>query len=683
MKSTNSNLIGLPLFCCILMLLHSSSYAQKAFMKFGKIPVEDLEMNVYEKDTNASAVILGDDGYSTFIYSEDHGWQLQTKIHRRIKIINQAGMKWADGEVHLYASGLNKEELVALKGFTYNLKEGKTVKEKISNNAVFREEIDDFNTAYKFTFPDVKPGSVLEYSYTVVSDYFWQPDPWQFQYDIPVVESQYTIEIPEDFKFREQSKGYEPIERKQDFLKRSFTFTYAAQIDPSAKGGRTSSGIQTFDVMVSLMNYQAREMPAFISEPDMNSIHNYLSSIEFELMSYTPKYGLHKNFSNTWESINKTLVETEKFGMQLKGTGFLDNAAAKIMSDGGNEMDMAARAYELIKSKMTWNGYTRMYAKQNIRSAFNDGVGNSAEINLLLVALLRRLNLDANPVILSTRARGMLMPGQVMLSKFNYVIAGVKIRNDMVLLDATDKNCPFNMLPVKCLNGQGRIISENFTDWVDLGSSQTHALICYAQVELSKDGNLTAHVEESHKAYAAYEKRDLISRESSVDDFLSKFEQANKGVEISEFEIVDRDSIDKPLIFKYDADFSQYITDAGDLIYFNPVLLGRKESNPYKLEARKYPVDYIYTKDSRYVLSYTIPEDYSVVEMPKSISFSLPDKTLFFSYNITSMGNKINIVCDLKINKTLFAYNEYPALKQFYENLVAKQSEQIVLKKTN
>ncbi|MBN2213855.1 MAG: DUF3857 domain-containing protein [Bacteroidales bacterium] len=652
-------------------------------MKFGKIPMEDLEMMVYEKDTNASAVILGDEGYSNFIFTEDKGWQLQTKIHRRIKILKQTGMDWADGEVLLYSSGSNKEELIALKGFTNNLSSGKIEKAKISNDAVFTEEIDDFYTSRKFTFPDVKPGSVLEYTYTVVSDFYWQPDPWQFQYGIPVVESQYTIEIPEEFKFNEQSKGYETFTRSQDYQKRTFSYNYSSQIDANAIGGRTSGGTYEFERIVSVQNYQAKEIPAFISEPDMNSIQNYLTSVEFELMSYVPQSGLKKDFSNTWESINKTLIESEKFGMQLKGTGFLSDLAESIKAAESSELKMAMSAYESIKSKMKWNGYSRLYAKKNIRSAYNDGVGNCAEINLLLVALLRRLNLDAKPVILSIRSRGIIMPGQVMLSKFNYVIACVKMNNEMILLDATDRNCPFNMLPERCLNGQGRIISENYTDWVDLGSNQVHASVCYVQAELSADGSLKALVEESHKAYSAYEKRDCISKEPSVNDYISKFEQAKKGIEISGFEVVDKDSINKPLGFKYCADFSQQITGAGDLIYFNPVILGRKDSNPYKLDVRKYPVDYIYPRDSKYIINYTIPENYNVTEIPKSISYSLPEKTLIFTYTINHDRNKIRLIYGLKINKTVFSYNEYPALKQFYENLVAKQAEQIVLKKIN
>ncbi|MBN2611957.1 MAG: DUF3857 and transglutaminase domain-containing protein [Bacteroidales bacterium] len=658
------------------------SLAQKSIIKFGKVSMDEMEMTVYPKDTNARAVVLADQGYSTFIYTEDGGLQLQTKIERRIKIINQQGMDWADGEIFLYHSGNSKEEVTYLKGFTYNLVNGKIEKTKISADAKFEEEINDFLVAQKFTFPDVKPGSVLEYSYTVTSDYP-TPDPWLFQYDIPVVESQYTFEIPEFVQFKEQSRGYETFQRTVDQQNRTFTYAYSAKIDATTREGRTSGGIGGWEFLATIQTYHAKDIPAFISEPYMNSEDNYTTAIIFELMSYTPKFGLHKNYSNTWESVRKTLMEAEKFGLQLKGNNFLDEDAAKIMAESKSDLAKATRAYELIKSRMAWNKIIRMFVKDNLRTAYKDGVGNSAEINLLLVSLLRKVGLDANPVVLSTRANGMLMPGWVGIDQFNYVVAGVKLFNKTILLDATDKNCPFNLLPSRCINGQGRIISETFTDWVDLNPAQIYESTIYSVAAISPEGELKGSVTDMHKGYAAYEIRDGISKESSFDDFKSKFEQSKKGVEISELEITDKDSIHKPLVLKYQADLTGLLTTAGDMIYFNPMVFGLTESNPFKLENRKYPVDFIYPRVEKYIITIEIPEEYSVVEIPKSISFSLPEKTAVFTYSVGVIGNKLNLNCDFKINKSLFAYNEYPALKQFYENMVTKQAEQVVFKKNN
>ena len=42
------------------------------------------------------------------------------------------------------------------------------------------------------------------------------------------------------------------------------------------------------------------------------------------------------------------------------------------------------------------------------------------------------------------------------------------------------------------------------------------------------------------------------------------------------------------------------------------------------------------------------------------------------------MGNTLNVVSMLQINKSLFLQDEYPHLREFYNQMIAKQAEQIV-----
>jgi len=44
-------------------------------------------------------------------------------------------------------------------------------------------------------------------------------------------------------------------------------------------------------------------------------------------------------------------------------------------------------------------------------------------------------------------------------------------------------------------------------------------------------------------------------------------------------------------------------------------------------------------------------------------------------------GDKLVVLSKLKIYKTLFVMNEYPYIKEFFAHIVAKQNEQLVLKK--
>jgi hypothetical protein len=77
----------------------------------------------------------------------------------------------------------------------------------------------------------------------------------------------------------------------------------------------------------------------------------------------------------------------------------------------------------------------------------------------------------------------------------------------------------------------------------------------------------------------------------------------------------------------------------------------------------------------------TIPPGYTVDELPKPKIMTLPNNSARYVYTVTQVGDAINIVSNLQINKSLFLQDEYPNLREFYNQLIAKQSEQIVLKK--
>ena len=123
---------------------------------------------------------------------------------------------------------------------------------------------------------------------------------------------------------------------------------------------------------------------------------------------------------------------------------------------------------------MVWNENNSYNCEKGVKKAFKEKVGNSADINLMLVAMLRHAGLDANPIIVSTRSNGIaIFPSRF---AFNYVIVGVKLSNDenIVLLDATNKNTLPNILPLKVLNWSGRMLMPNGTSKeVDLNPKKT------------------------------------------------------------------------------------------------------------------------------------------------------------------------------------------------------------------
>ena len=134
--------------------------------------------------------------------------RLNTERHIAIQFFDNTEFDLATFETPLYHNTRNKEKLEGVKGYTYNLIDGKFDRVKFSKKDIIKEEIHDNLDVKKITMPNVKKGSIIELKYNVASDYYSSMNPWYFQKSVPTRYSEYNIEIPEFFTFNKSMVGY-------------------------------------------------------------------------------------------------------------------------------------------------------------------------------------------------------------------------------------------------------------------------------------------------------------------------------------------------------------------------------------------------------------------------------------------------------------------------------------------
>ncbi|MBW3546273.1 MAG: hypothetical protein KY428_11875, partial [Bacteroidetes bacterium] len=66
---------------------------------------------------------------------------------------------------------------------------------------------------------------------------------------------------------------------------------------------------------------------------------------------------------------------------------------------------------------------------------------------------------------------------------------------------------------------------------------------------------------------------------------------------------------------------------------------------------------------------------------PATTIVTMPDKSAIFRYSVAQLGNKLNVISAMQIKKPVYGAEEYLHLKEFYQLMLAKQNEQVVLKK--
>jgi hypothetical protein len=89
-----------------------------------------------------------------------------------------------------------------------------------------------------------------------------------------------------------------------------------------------------------------------------------------------------------------------------------------------------------------------------------------------------------------------------------------------------------------------------------------------------------------------------------------------------------------------------------------------------------------FTLDETIVASIEVPQGYVLDELPKQALVKYDEEgASFFEYRITQSEGMISFRSRIKINRAFFMPDEYEILREFFNFIVKKQSEQIVFKK--
>jgi hypothetical protein len=624
----------------LLQLTHQA-FSQKPPAKFGDIPMEDMQMKRYSLDTTASALILFDRGECQL----NEQLQVVYKRHTRIKFLTKTSInQWASKTIFLTR---NEDGVSRLKAVAYNLENGEIVESKMEETSIFKTKHDRYTDENKFTIPNVKEGSVIEYSYVIRTSASLLPS-WQFQHEIPTAYSEYEAYIPKEFTFRSEMKGFLPI---SDHIKKN--------------DGAWQKWIM-------------KDVPAFKEEPYTANSDDYISKIDFHIREvFIPGRPIIK-FGSSWLRIVNDLVEDQEFGVQIKTSGFLKNTVAEITTGLIDDEQKVKAIYDFVKSKIEWNQVIDKIPDHSFKKVIDEKRGSTSEINLLMVSMMRKAGLKSYPVLLSTRKHGLINPFYPRFQQFNDVICLVKSGEKKILLDATDRKLPMNALPERCLNGEGLVVSKDEMEWVPLVSIRSRKVI-NADYKLSESGEIVGKVNIKRDGLDASSMREAykdLGKEEYIKEFLS-----GKSWELTNSNFDNLENPNQSANETHEVSINDHTQVAGNIIYLNPYVLGRMEENLFKSEQRLYPVDYSTPIERIYMAKIEIPDGFGVEELPKAKMLVLPSNGGKFVYSASQMGSTINFVSQFIINKSVFTAEEYPHLREFYNLVVAKQAEQIVLKK--
>ena len=676
---TNVSLFRLIfLLLCALLFSADKSLAQdKAPINFGSVSMADFNTSSSLIDSNTNAVIIADIGSTTF-EGNSKGWFTYIyKRQRRIKILNKKGFDLATVEIALFKNDDSQEKAEKITAVTYNIENGKVTETKLQSKDIFEEKYDKNHLEKKFTLPGLKEGSIIEYSYTIKSDFEFNLPSWEFQNSAhPTLWSEYSVTIPSLLIYMSLLQGYHKF--YIDKIKEGFaSYTIRRKRDLSGLiGSEESLNISSPTV---LHRWVMKDLPAFGFENYIASPKNNIDKIILQLYQTYDGESYH-DVANNWSKLSEDLMKRDDFGLPIKEDNYwFDDVLATIIQQSDDKLTAARKIYYHLSQNYTCTNRYNKYLTTTLKDVVKKKSGSVGDINLLLAAMLNHINMAALPVLLSTREFGLNSPTYPIMERLNYVITKVNINEVDYYLDATTPFLPFGKLPLACYNGHARAISKDTVAVYFKTDSLKEISSTIININVSDKNEIEGNYSHKMGFFESLETKNNLAK-LTVANYKKSIENSYPDdIEVSNIEVDSFQSQEAPVFVKFDFKLKSF--DNAELVYFNPMLGEEIKTNPFVQVERMYPVEMPYTTEKLYILNMPIPEGYAVEEIPKSSKIELNGDEGFFEYLLRANNGVIQIRRRLVIKKANFASDDYKTLRDFYAQVVKKESEQIVFKK--
>ncbi len=644
------------LYVIMLLFFSIAINGQNISEEFGKIDKDEIELSQYPQDKDAEAVVIFDVGKSYFVRM-NNSYDVVYERTTRIKVFSEAGIKWAEVEIPYYQEGGIYEKVYDIEANTYNYENGIIHKTPFNVSNTFDKKINNYWNVKKFALPNVKPGSIIEYRYSISSQYKFNLRDWEFQWKIPVIYSEYDVRMIPFYEYSWLLQGANKFSSQSSYID---------------KGISRQFGNVSFQDMVH--KYTMQDVPAFDNEEFISSINDYIIKIDFQLAKINYPSGISVDIITTWEDMIQEMMKHMDFGKYVKkAEKITTNLIDKDALVNKTSAEKFNYVLEYVKSNFNWDQNNGKYASKSPKKLVEEKFGNCADLNLLTIGMLHSLGIEAYPVLISTRNHGKIKYNYPYAHFFNYVLILANIDGNKILTDATQILSLNYRIPERCINDKGLIIQKDKVEWVSLEYVQPSEINTNVHIEFPNTTEVCANITRLFNEYDALHYRN---------NFGNDIEAIKKNIDIKEYTMIDSSlSIknqlekDKPYILSYQLTGKPEIIN--EKLYVDPFVGISLSDNPLKQRNRTYPVDLTYPRKRSYKSIILIPEGYQTVFLPDQKIIN--NKLFELKYNVTSDAEKINISFEYLFKNAVYQPDDYSKIKFYFKEIVKKGNEKIVL----
>lgn len=623
----------------------------------GKPSMEELEMTKYDPEPSADALILFERREEYMFYGTE-GFTIKRKCTSRIKILNEAATHLGDITIPYYAPD-SKNKISKITATSYNLINGKIDKTSVDRSLIFHEKLAPGFFLCKFSIPKVIEGSVIEIEYEI--DCHTMTFDWEIQGEYPVLRGELDLTLPEFFSFNVTPIGSEHIELEQKVERSSMSMLN-----------------QLINCDATIIKASVDRMPSLHDDDYVFAISDYYTKLNVSLIGIQLPRQPYQPLASTWNDLSAHFHNEWNEMKKLKNP-YQDQMQSLDFSDCKNICDSVNVCADFVATRLRWNGVYNTNPG-NIKKAIEEQSASNAQMNFVLMSILKDLGIKCNPIALCTRSRGVVSAAASMIASSLNTMALTFIDSDNKyhFIDCSDDYRGSDALPIDMLTSFGLII--------DIDNQQYHTMTTHNDVSSSRrkidveiiDGVAHCVADIALTRQEAAEFQHLYHKSLDHNHFISEVE-SQFNIDITDLTLQGMKHRSNNV--RINAKFDKAVAHTDSVIYINPMIIPEIVSNPFLAETRKVGIEFPYQEESTIVSTIKIPDGYMIDELPSALSIRDTNGELSFTYNISVSDDNIMLICRRKKLSTIFPQNVYNDIRLIYDSMVDKNTDLIVLKK--
>lgn len=516
------------------------------------------------------------------------------------------------------------------------------------------------------SIPAPDPGNIVGYEYDVEEHPFVLQDIWDFQSEVPVRESHYSLQLPAGWAQKTSWLNY-----------------------PEVKA--TESGSQ--------LQWAVSDLKAIRPEEDMPPIQGLAGLM---VVSYFPQgYTGNKSLTN-WHQMGSWYVDLTN-GRSDASPEIKQKVAALTASSPTQLAKMQAIAQYVqhdiryVAIELGIGGWQPHYAAD----VFTHRYGDCKDKATLMRSMLREIGIDSYHVPINTE-RGSITADTAAYQGFDHVIVAIKLPENLndpsliatvehpklgrvLFFDPTNELTPFGQIGGYLQDNYGLLVSPEGGELVKLPRQPTamNGISRTAKLVLDGSGQLKGDVTEVRIGDRAFSQRWALRTVTKDVDRIKPIENLLSGslssFQITKATLLNANVTDQPFGYKYSFESDNYAKNAGNLILVRPRVMGSKAQAILETkEPRKFPIEFDGPVKDTDSFEITLPQGYEVDELPPPVDADYG----FASYHAKTevKGNVISYSRTFEVKELSVPVSKADDLKKFYRIIASDERNTAVLK---